>query len=108
MRCRQHNLLISALDDVPMVDLWGVGQTGKLWLRWLQSQNIKVRRACDINSRKVHQRIHGIPIAHPETMPPADGTPLLIAVGSDKAREIIQPQLLSRGYICGGDAWFVA
>ena len=38
------------------VDLWGIGQTGKPWLRWLQDQNITVRHGYDINERKVHEK----------------------------------------------------
>jgi glycosyltransferase involved in cell wall biosynthesis len=108
MRCRQTHLLARPLRNVNRVDLWGVGQTGKPWLRWLQSQNIAVRRGYDINKRKVNNTIHGVPIAHPTEMPAADGTPLLIAVGAENARAIIRPRLLERGYVPGVDAWFVA
>lgn len=107
-RCRQRNLLDGPLRDVSTVDLWGVGQTGKPWLRWLQTQGIAVRRGYDISERKVNREIHGVRISHPDTMPAADGTPLLIAVGADKAREIILPQIVSRGYDSGRNAWFVA
>ena len=107
-RCRQLHLLAGPLRDVSRVDLWGVGQTGKPWLRWLQARNIAVRRGYDINERKVNGRIHGVPIVHPTEMPAADGTPLIIAVGAEDARKLILPQILSRGYISGSDAWFVA
>jgi len=108
MRCRQLHLLAGPLRDISCVDLWGIGQTGKPWLRWLQAQNIAVRRGYDINERKVNNTIHGVQIAHPNEMPAADGTPLIIAVGADDARKLIRPQILSRGYTPGGDAWFVA
>jgi glycosyltransferase involved in cell wall biosynthesis len=108
MRCRQWHLLDGPLRDVSCVDLWGVGKTGKPWLRWLQSHNVTVRRAYDINERKVNENIHGVGIAHPRDMPAADGTPLVIAVGAEGARKVIRPQILSRGYVSGGDAWFVA
>jgi glycosyltransferase involved in cell wall biosynthesis len=108
MRCRQLHLLAGPLRDVHCIDLWGIGQTGKPWLRWLQSRNIAVRRGYDIDNRKVNQRIHGVQVAHPAEMPAADGTPFLIAVGADDARKVIRPQIVSRGYTPGGDAWFVA
>ena len=107
-RCRQLHLLADPLRDVRRVDLWGVGQTGKPWLHWLQAQRITVRRGYDIDERKVNETIHGVPIAHPTEMPAADGAPLIIAVGAEDAREVILPQILSRGYVSGGDAWFVA
>lgn len=108
MRCRRLHLLAGPLCDVNEVDLWGVGRTGKGWLRWLQSENITVRRGYDINDRKVNVMIHGVEIVHPSTMPVADGMPLIIAVGAEDARDVIRPQILARGYVPGEDAWFVA
>ena len=108
MRCRQSHLLAGPLHNIRCVDLWGVGQTGKPWLRWLQSQEISVRRAYDINERKHNLTIHGVRISHPRDMPAADGTPLIIAVGADNARSEILPRLLARGSVPGRDAWFVA
>lgn len=107
-RCRHLHLLAGPLRDVKCVDLWGIGQTGKPWLRWLQAQNISVRCGYDINERKVNKIIHGVCIAHSSELPSADGTPLIIAVGAKDARKLILPQILSRGYVPGGDAWFVA
>ena len=108
MRCRQSHLLAGPLRDVGCVDLWGAGETGKHWLRWLKTQNIHVRRGYDINDRKVNNTIHGVRISHPTEMPAADGTPLIIAVGAENARTLTQPQIVSRGYMSGVDAWFVA
>ena len=108
MKCRQGHLLAGPLRDVSHVDLWGVGQTGKPWLHWLQARNIAVRRGYDVNDRKVNESLHGVPISHPTEMPAADGTPLVIAVGAADARQLIQPHIMSRGYVSGSDAWFVA
>lgn len=108
MNCRQRHLLSGPLRTVSTVDLWGFGQTGKPWLRWLSSQGLTVRRGYDIDERKTGNAIHGVTVLNPSQLPISDGTPLLIAVGSDKAREIILPQLLSRGYSPGTNAWFVA
>ena len=108
MRCRQSHLLAGPLRGIECVDIWGVGQTGKPWLRWLRAQNINVRCGYDVNERKVNERIHGVRIAHPTDMPVADGTPLIIAVGADQARRLILPQILQQGYVSARDAWFVA
>lgn len=108
MKCRRHYLLSGPLREVFTVDLWGLGKTGKPWLRWLQSQGRTVRRAYEINERKISTTIHGVRVSDPAQMPEADGAPLIIAVGSDRAREIICPQIQSRGYLPGVDAWFVA
>lgn len=107
-RCRQLHLATGPLRDVRCVDLWGFGQTGKPWLRWLQSRKVEVRCGYDVDERKIDNRIHGVTVVHPENMPPADGTPIVIAVGAENARRVIMPQLESRGYVPGRDAWFVA
>ena len=107
-RCRRMHLLAGPLWGVRCVDLWGVGRTGKPWLRWLQSQGIEVRCGFDVNPRKLGQRIHGLRVAHPAQMPTADGTTLIIAVGAAGSRQLIGPQLRARGYAPGADAWFVA
>ncbi len=108
MACRRHHLLNGPLKGVETVDLWGVGQTGKPWLRWLQSEQIRVRRAFDVSDRKVGRTIHGVCVESPFDLPPPDGTPLIVAVGAAGARELIVPHVESRGYTVGGDVWFVA
>lgn len=108
MQCRRHHLLDGPLRSVREVDLWGVGQTGKSWLRWLQAHTIAVRQAYDVHPRKLGLEIHGVPVKHPVDMPDADGTPMLVAVGAASARAQIGPHLADRNYISGKDAWFVA
>ncbi|MCA9241355.1 MAG: hypothetical protein KDA37_14190, partial [Planctomycetales bacterium] len=106
--CRRGRLLAGPLRGVEEVDLAGVGQTGKPWLRLLQGEGIRVRRAYDANPRKHGVSIHGVLVLDPDNLPHADGTPLLIAVGSEGARQEIGPQLTRRGFTIGRDAWFVA
>lgn len=107
-RCRRKHLLADPLHGASRVDLWGVGQTGKPWLRWLRSCGIQVRRGYDVNRRQIGQTIHGVCISHPDDMQSPDGTPLIIAVGAAGARNLIRPHLAERGYQIGVDAWFVA
>jgi len=107
-RCRQMHLRTGPLRNVRQADLWGIGQTGKPWLRWLQSQGVTVRRGYDLDPRKVGKTIHSVEVFHPDQMPAADGAPLIIAVGAEGARELILPHIQTRGYISGLNAWFVA
>lgn len=112
MRCRQTHFLSGPLDGVAEVDLWGVGKTGKPWLKWLQANNISVRHAYDIDPRKIGQTIHGVEIQHPNQLAAADNKrdtiPLVIAVGAENAREKISSETASKGYALGVNAWFVA
>lgn len=106
--CRRHHLLSGPLANAPCVDLWGIGQTGKPWMRWLQKHQIMIRHAFDVNQRVIGQRVHGCVVQSPDQLTNADGTPLMIAVGADGARELIREHITLRGYQPGCNAWFVA
>ena len=108
LRCRRWHLRQGPLASVSRVDAWGVGKTGKPWLRWLNSEGIVVRYCYDVDERKFGEKIHGAQVAPAAELARADGVPILIAVGSDRARDEIRPQLEARGYREGEDAWFVA
>lgn len=106
--CRRHHLVAGPLADVDHVDLWGGGQTGKRWLRWLQSRGTEVRRILEVNPRKIGQAIHGVPVIDYAKMPQPDGTLLIAAVGADRARQMIWPFVERMGYRVGDDVLFVA
>ncbi len=107
-RCRRRHLRAGPLRGTPRVDVWGAGKAGKAWLRWLRAEGLEVRAVYDIDPRKIGATIHGCLVRHPDAMPAADGTMLVIAVGADGAREVIEPSVRAAGYTVGGDAWFVA
>jgi len=106
--CRRRHLLAGPLADVTSVDVWGAGKTGKRWLRWLQTEGIRVRRVVEVSPRKIGREIHGVPVVDYRHLPPADNTLMLAAVGADRARQMIWPWLTERGYHIGRDALFVA
>ena len=95
-----------------MVNLWGAGQTGKPWLRWLREVGKESEYVVDVAPNKIGKRIHGVTVIGPDDLPVATGMgtgpPLLIAVGAAGARERIAPVLSAKGYLSGRDAWFVA
>ena len=82
--------------------------TGKPWLRWLCDQQISVRRLFDVSPRKIGQRIHGSMVLEPQEVTPSDGTPMLVAVGADRARPMIADFLAPLEYVAGRELWFVA
>lgn len=108
MRCRRFHLLAGPLANVKRIDVWGAGSTGKPWVRWLQAQGCEVRRLIEVNSRKIGQRIHGVPVIAADDLCHYDGIPLLIAVGADGARNLIWQHIIGRGYQPGENAWFTA
>ena len=105
--CRRTHLIDGPLRGVREVDLWGAGQTGKPWLRWLQGEGFRVRHVVEVSPKKIGTQIHGVPVIAYTEFPPPDGTPLIIAVGAAGARELIEAELTKQNYTPGRDAWFV-
>ena len=106
-RCRRVHLLDGPLAGKAIVDLWGAGQAGKPWLRWLQAEGFTVRHVVEVSPKKIGTNIHGVPVIADTELPLPDGTPLIIAVGAAGARELIEADLVKKGYLPGKDAWFV-
>lgn len=106
--CRRLHLRNGPLREARAVDLWGAGQTGKPWLRWLLDEGIHVRRVLEVSPRKIGLRLRGVPMVDITDLGAADGTPLIVAVGAEGARERILEHLRPRGFVPGRDAWFVA
>lgn len=107
-RCRREHLLNGPLANAGRCNLWGAGQTGKPWLRWLMEAGLRVDFVVDVSPRKIGRNIHGVEVISHEQLPAAAGDPLLIAVGAVGAREKIELALAARGYRVGENAWFVA
>ena len=105
--CRKTHLLEGPLAGKTTVNLWGAGQTGKPWLRWLQAEGFTVQHVVEVSPKKIGSRIHGIPVIADTALPLSDSTPLIIAVGAAGARELIEADLIKKGYVPGKDAWFV-
>ena len=108
MDCRQYHLKNGPLLNISTVDLWGAGKTGKPWLRWLLESDVSVRRVVEIAPKKIGTAIESTPVVSPSELGIADGTPLIIAVGAEGAREVIREQIESLGFSIGQDSWFVA
>lgn len=106
--CRRRHLRAGPLADIASIDVWGAGKTGKRWLRWLQTEGVRVRCLVEVSPRKIGGEIHGVPVIDYRDLPPADGTLMLAAVGADRARQMIWSWLRGRGYHMGHDALFVA
>ena len=105
--CRRTHLIKGPLKGVKEVDLWGAGQTGKRWLRWLQDKGFQVRRIIEVSPKKIGTKIHEVPVISSNDLPAPEGAPLIIAVGAAGARELIEAELIKKGYDLGENAWFV-
>lgn len=107
-RARREHLLAGPLQAHQRVNAWGAGKTGKPWLRWLRENGRTVEFVVEVSPNKVGRVIHETPVIHPDDLPRPDGTPMLVAVGAEGARELIATALRTAGYRPGRDVWFVA
>ena len=106
-RCRRAHILDGPLAGKTQVDMWGAGQAGKPWLSWLLAKGFNVRHVVEVSPKKIGTKIHDTPVISDTDLPPPDGTPLIIAVGAAGARELIESDLIQKGYTPGKDTWFV-
>ena len=106
-RCRRTHLIEGPLKYIKEVVLWGAGKTGKLWLRWLQEKEFLVKQIIEVSPKKIGTKIHGVPVISSTELPNPEGHPMIIAVGADGARQLIEAELIKKGYTPGINAWFV-
>ena len=60
-----------------------------------------------MSPKKIGTKIHEVPVICSHELPPPEGNPLIIAVGAAGARELIEAELIEKGYTPGENAWFV-
>lgn len=103
---KRHYFLESALLEGRRFWQWGAGEVGKPWLRdWTDP---KPEAVIDINPRKIGRRIHGVPVAPPEALPPPGEVFIVVTVGAPGARDEIRNWLNPRGYTETRDYRFFA
>lgn len=96
------------LSQPRSVVLWGAGEEGKPWLRWLVAEGHEVR-LLDIGAGKSPRFAsrRGIPISPPEMLAEMHFDILLVAVGARGAREQIRAQIgASCPELVEGKHWF--
>jgi hypothetical protein len=89
------------------VVVWGAGQEGTPWIRWLLQQGHEVPAALDIKHGRVRQ---GVPVLAPDLLPSLSFDLLLVAVGARGARDEIRERITTMcpTLVEGRDWWAVA
>jgi len=89
--------------------VWGAGPIGKSWIRDLTRLGFAVEQAIDIDPRKIGRRLgNTVPVRSPDDALSRRGGPVLGAVGSRGARELIRRRLVRAGIEEGRDFLFLA
>ncbi len=96
-RCKIHFLHQGRLRGHESVGIWGAGRVGKAFARSLAEHGVRVRDFFDIDPRKIGQRIDGARVRDAREVGDFSEGYLLVAVGSNGARELIRAELAERG-----------
>lgn len=103
---KHRYLLDTYLRDGCSFLQWGAGQVGKPWLRlWGDG---KPEAVVDLHPRKIGISIHGVPVIHPDELPPPGDKLIVVAVGAPGARDEIRAWFSERGYTEVDDFLFLA
>ena len=102
VRARAHFLVRGPLRQRPAV-LWGAGPVGKALAKALALEGARVVAYVEVDSRKIGQVVHGVPVVPAAALPVERQAVLLAAVGAAGAREEIRREAAARGYREGGD-----
>lgn len=78
--------------------LWGATDTGRALSHRLRARGCQVVRFVELNPKKLGQRIHEVPVIHPEELP-RDGSHVLSAVAAQGARDDIRAWFTRRGFV---------
>ena len=89
--------------------VWGAGPIGREWIRDLRRLGFAVEQAIDIDPRKIGRKIaNEIPVRGPGDALRRRAGPLLGAVGSRGARDLIRRRLIRAGLEEGREFLFLA
>ena len=110
LRCKARFLLSGPLADSEKLVLWGAGQTGRRLSKHLIRGGAQIEAFIDIDPEKIGRTMRGRPIVGVDSLPGLldDGTPVLAAVASRGARQLIREQLDELDLVEGESYWCVA
>lgn len=95
------------LSGRPRVVVWGGGQAGTPWVRWLVRRGVDVVAVLDLKPGTTRQ---GVPLLNPDRLPELAFDLLLVAVGARGARDEIRGRIATMrpDLVEGRDWWAVA
>lgn len=91
------------------LSVWGAGPVGRAWIRDLLGMGLDVEQAIDIDARKIGRKLRNrVPVRTPEEALARRRGPVIGAVGSRGARNLIRRRLVEAGLLESSDFLFVA
>lgn len=112
LRAKAHYLRVGPLIGRDAVILWGAGQTGRRFSKFLLNEGAPVVSFIDVDPAKVGRERRGFPILRPDDLLNCwrkyRNPVVLVAVAARGARKLIREHLVSTGLVEGADWWAVA
>jgi GT2 family glycosyltransferase len=87
--------LMAGHDEVA---LWGAGETGRAFADALRAEGVRVALFIEVDRKKIGRIVRGAPVVSYEEVGRARGLPLLVAVGTPGARDLIRAELARAGF----------
>ena len=97
LRCKAHHLARDPVLAGGGAVIWGAGPIGRQLGRLLREEGIRIAAHVDIDPAKVGHARRGAPVIAPGDLDRYEGVPVLAAVGSRGARDVIRKALLGMG-----------
>ncbi|MFT3706178.1 MAG: glycosyltransferase [Archangium sp.] len=88
---------LSRLLAKKRLTLWGATDTGRTLSKLLSSKALTIARFVELDARKIGQRIHDVPVIHPDALKLEDDGHVLSCVAAKGARNDIRAFLTKRG-----------
>ena len=112
LRAKAYYLQKGPLIGRDAVILWGAGQTGRRFSKFLLHEGAPVASFIDVDPAKVGRERRGFPILHPDDLLNCwrkyRNPVVLVAVAARGARQLIRQHLTSISLVEGADWWAVA
>lgn len=99
VRAKAHYLAILVEGKRRPVIVWGGGMMGRRLAKHLVREGVQPVAVVDIDPRKIGRTMRGAPIIPPEQLADHPDAFIVVAVGSEGAREIIRARLSASGRV---------
>jgi len=106
LKCR--HLAAHVLGRGRAVVLWGAGRTGKAFADALGDEGVGVEAFLEVDRKKIGRTVRGAKVHPFDQARRFGGVPILVAVGTPGARELIRRELSRMGLVELRDHWCVA
>jgi len=79
--------------------VWGAGNRGRPWRRFLRGRGVRPAFLVDVDARKIGRALSGVPVRALDALATESWDTLLVVVGARGARDLIRAHLAGAGFL---------